>query len=53
MTLVGGLVIAASGLYTAHRERIRAREARLPAAGIYRSEFAIETPPESMHDDAN
>jgi drug/metabolite transporter (DMT)-like permease len=37
MTLVGGLVIAASGLYTAHRERIRAREARLPAAGIYRS----------------
>jgi drug/metabolite transporter (DMT)-like permease len=33
MTLVGGLVIAASGLYTAHRERIRAREARLPADG--------------------
>ena len=37
MTLVGGLVIAASGLYTAHRERIRAREARLVAAGIGRS----------------
>jgi len=37
MTLVGGLVIAASGLYTAHRERIRAREARLAAAGIRRS----------------
>jgi len=37
MTLVGGLVIAASGLYTAHREHIRAREARLAAAGIYRS----------------
>ncbi|WP_262300176.1 DMT family transporter [Microvirga sesbaniae] len=36
MTLVGGLVIAASGLYTAHRERIRAREARLAAAGIRR-----------------
>ena len=36
MTLVGGLVIAASGLYTAHRERIRAREARLVAAGIRR-----------------
>ncbi|MBJ6128158.1 DMT family transporter [Microvirga splendida] len=35
MTLVGGLVIAASGLYTAHRERIRAR-ARLAAAGIQR-----------------
>ncbi|MGF9764838.1 DMT family transporter [Microvirga sp. 0TCS3.31] len=34
MTLVGGAVIAASGLYTAHRERIRAREARLAAAGI-------------------
>ena len=34
MTLVGGLVIAASGLYTAHRERIRAKEARLAAAGI-------------------
>ncbi|WP_247654111.1 MULTISPECIES: DMT family transporter [Microvirga] len=33
MTLVGGLVIAASGLYTAHRERIRAREARLAVAG--------------------
>lgn len=37
MTLVGGAVIAASGLYTAHRERIRAREARLAAAGIRRS----------------
>jgi drug/metabolite transporter (DMT)-like permease len=37
MTLVGGLVIAASGLYTAHRERSRAREARLVAAGIGRS----------------
>ncbi|WP_052003068.1 DMT family transporter [Microvirga sp. BSC39] len=36
MTLVGGLVIAASGLYTAHRERIRAREARLAVAGIRR-----------------
>ncbi len=36
MTLVGGLVIAASGLYTAHRERIRAREARLAAAGLRR-----------------
>ena len=36
MTLVGGVVIAASGLYTAHRERIRAREARLAAAGIRR-----------------
>jgi drug/metabolite transporter (DMT)-like permease len=34
MTLVGGVVIAASGLYTAHRERIRAREVRLAAAGI-------------------
>jgi drug/metabolite transporter (DMT)-like permease len=33
MTLVGGAVIAASGLYTAHRERIRAREARLAVAG--------------------
>jgi drug/metabolite transporter (DMT)-like permease len=32
MTLVGGCVIAASGLYTAHREHIRAREARLAAA---------------------
>jgi drug/metabolite transporter (DMT)-like permease len=37
MTLVGGFVIAASGLYTAHRERVRAREARLTAAGIQRS----------------
>ncbi|SCY93277.1 EamA domain-containing membrane protein RarD [Microvirga guangxiensis] len=37
MTFVGGLVIAASGLYTAHRERIRTREARLAAAGICRS----------------
>ncbi|WP_414475286.1 DMT family transporter [Microvirga sp. M2] len=36
MTLAGGVVIAASGLYTAHRERIRAREARLAAAGIRR-----------------
>jgi drug/metabolite transporter (DMT)-like permease len=27
-TAVGGLVIAASGLYTAHRERVRAAEAR-------------------------
>jgi drug/metabolite transporter (DMT)-like permease len=36
MTLVGGGVIAASGLYTAHRERIRAREARRAAAGIRR-----------------
>jgi drug/metabolite transporter (DMT)-like permease len=27
-TLVGAAVIAASGLYTAHRERVRAREAR-------------------------
>ncbi len=36
MTLVGGLVIAASGLYTAHRERIRAMQARLAAAGIRR-----------------
>jgi len=34
MTLVGGLIIAASGLYTAHREHARAREARLAAAGI-------------------
>jgi hypothetical protein len=25
---VGAVIIAASGLYTAHRERIRAREAR-------------------------
>jgi hypothetical protein len=33
MTLVGGLIIAASGLYTAHRERVRAREAWLVAAG--------------------
>jgi drug/metabolite transporter (DMT)-like permease len=33
-TLVGGLVIAASGLYTAHREHVRAREARLATAGI-------------------
>jgi len=31
-TFVGGAVIAASGLYTAHRERVRAREARLKAA---------------------
>jgi drug/metabolite transporter (DMT)-like permease len=37
MTLVGGAVIAASGLYTAHRERIRAREARPADAGIRRS----------------
>jgi len=37
MTLAGGLVIAASGLYTAHRERIRAREVRLAAAGFHRS----------------
>ena len=29
MTLIGGLVIVASGLYTAHRERVRALEARL------------------------
>ncbi|MXQ14044.1 EamA family transporter [Microvirga makkahensis] len=36
MTFTGGIVIAASGLYTAHRERIRAREARLAAAGIRR-----------------
>ncbi|MEZ0167356.1 DMT family transporter [Microvirga sp. TS319] len=36
MTLAGGVVIAASGLYTAHRERIRAREARLAAAGLRR-----------------
>jgi drug/metabolite transporter (DMT)-like permease len=34
MTLVGGVVIAASGLYTAHREHIRAREARLGDAAI-------------------
>jgi drug/metabolite transporter (DMT)-like permease len=31
-TLTGGAVIAASGLYTAHRERVRARESRLEAA---------------------
>jgi drug/metabolite transporter (DMT)-like permease len=37
MTLVGGVTIAASGLYTAQRERIRAREARLAAAGTGRS----------------
>jgi drug/metabolite transporter (DMT)-like permease len=37
MALVGGLTIAASGLYTAHRERVRAREARLAAAGIRRT----------------
>lgn len=36
MTLAGGLVIAASGLYTAHREHIRARKARLVNAGIRR-----------------
>jgi drug/metabolite transporter (DMT)-like permease len=29
-TLVGASVIIASGLYTAHRERIRAKEARVP-----------------------
>ena len=29
-TLVGASVIVASGLYTAHRERVRAREARAP-----------------------
>jgi hypothetical protein len=34
---VGGVTIAASGLYTAQRERIRAREARLAAAGTGRS----------------
>ena len=36
MTLIGGLVIAASGLYTAHRERVRARavDAERPAAGV-------------------
>ena len=33
MTLVGGLIIAASGLYTAHREHVRAREAKLTSAG--------------------
>ena len=37
MTLVGGLVIAASGLYTAHREHVRAKEARLAAARMQRS----------------
>jgi len=31
-TFIGGAVIAASGLYTAHRERVRAREARVVAA---------------------
>ena len=31
-TFIGGVVIAASGLYTAHRERVRAREARISAA---------------------
>ena len=30
-TIVGGLVIAASGLYTAHRERVRAAERRAAA----------------------
>ena len=37
MTLVGGMVIAASGLYTARREHVRAREARFAATGIRRS----------------
>ena len=37
MTLVGGMVIAASGLYTAHREHVRAREAKFAAGGIRRS----------------
>ena len=32
-TLVGGCVIAASGLYTAHRERVRARDRLLAQAG--------------------
>lgn len=32
-TFLGGAIIAASGLYTANRERIRAREARLQQAG--------------------
>jgi drug/metabolite transporter (DMT)-like permease len=36
MTLVGGVGIAASGLYTAHREHIRARAARLATTGIRR-----------------
>jgi drug/metabolite transporter (DMT)-like permease len=31
-TIAGGSVIAASGLYTAHRERVRAREKIAPAA---------------------
>jgi drug/metabolite transporter (DMT)-like permease len=30
-TVLGGVIIAASGLYTANRERIRAREARAAA----------------------
>jgi drug/metabolite transporter (DMT)-like permease len=34
MTFVGGLVIAVSGLYTAHREHVRARQARLATTGI-------------------
>ncbi len=42
MTLVGGLVIAASGLYTAHREHVRAKEARLTAAGILRSQRMVQ-----------
>lgn len=29
-TLVGATIIVASGLYTAHRERVRARDARMP-----------------------
>ena len=33
-TVVGGAVIAASGLYVAHRERIRKREAMLAAAAV-------------------
>ena len=33
MTLVGGMVIAASGLYTAHRERIEPGRRSLPPGG--------------------
>jgi drug/metabolite transporter (DMT)-like permease len=36
-TLVGATIIIASGLYTAHRERVRAREARMPVDSVIRS----------------
>jgi drug/metabolite transporter (DMT)-like permease len=44
-TLVGAAVITASGIYTVHRERVRAREGRQPRSALKKSRSSAPASP--------